>query len=331
MLEVQLLHTQVSLLITNDNESIMAAIVQRMDKAEALLNVLGDEASTEARYLYHRNKCRLFEYKHDFLNALVHRLKSVDLSDSSSILKPDALLYCEIALVYINIGRPSYALLYTEKALMADNNDSTLANRPHIKMTQATCYIFLGELDRAKLIYEESLARAKSLNHKMAIGTAIIDLGDIELRKGHPEKAIKLFNQAEAHFGNSLDAFLRCLFLYMKAKCLLRLKKFDECEKIIKEGMALANETGYEPYIICFKMIEHLINIKNPESQKYLEQVAIPFLRNSNSAVRYEALEICHILEAYYKKIRSKMKALTMAAVARDILHEMTFGCAPGI
>ncbi|MCL2570994.1 MAG: helix-turn-helix transcriptional regulator [Defluviitaleaceae bacterium] len=311
---------------TNDNDVI--AIEHKLDMAKTLLDELDDTSSVEARYLYHRNKGTLFAYGHDYKNVLEHYLEAIRFINSSSVLKPDSMLYWGIAQTYLNLGRPHYVLLYTERALLIDSNDPTSINRPAIIMAQAACKTFLGELDEAKALYGESLARAQSVNNKTAIGIAIVDLGDIELRMGYPKKALELLNRAEAHFEDGLDVLSRSLFLYIKTKCLLKLKLNDECEKVIEEGIALAQQAESKGYLICFETSRHLMSLKSLESQEYLENVAIPYFRNSNSILIYEAQEICHTLEAFYKKSRSKVKALTIASVSRDILHEMFYGTA---
>jgi len=67
-----------------------------------------------------------------------------------------------------------------------------------------------------------------------------------------------------------------------------------------------------------------MMNLKDAQSAIYLETVAIPGLKGTN--YNEMALEICDTLETHYRKQRSKMKALEVAAMHRDILKDMLFG-----
>ena len=326
MQEVQLLYMLESRIFMNDKVDIIEVIKALIEKAEALLEIMGDEASIEARHLYHKVMNVFYGRSLDYKNAIMHSIKAAECYQYSSILKPDSKLYGHIGYSYLNLGQPHYALLYSERALAADNNDPISTNWPNLRMLQASCYLALGELEKAKAIYEESFNRAKSINNKELIGITTVDLGNIEARMGRPKEAMKLFLQAEAMFDSSLNANANLLFMYIKAKCLLQMKQFKECEKVIEDGLSIAREAENELFAICLETLRHLINIKNPESQEYLEKVAIPYLRGSNSVAFYETLEICSALEKFYYKNRSKIKALNMVAVSRDILHEMQFG-----
>jgi len=302
---------------------------QNISKAEAIIEKMGDAVSVEAMFLYHRNKGNLLAHQNDYKKSVMHRLKAVDFNIESLTLKPDAQLFRDISQSYLNIGQPHNALLYSERALAADNNDPTLVIAPSIGIIQASVYTALGQFDKAKAMYKEILERAKSINNKKAIGICIMDLGGLELKAGNPEEALKLIIQGMEIFeedGQPTIPLYNCTFLYVKAKCLMQLKQIDECEKIIDEGMRIATDAGLESFIICFNSARCLMNLKDPKSQEYLENIAIPHCRDSNTVLIYEALEICHTLEKFYYKNRSKTKGLNMAKVSRDILHEMFYG-----
>ena len=326
MQAVRLLYIQEAARVYWDNkESHKQAIEQLLENTGAILETIGDEASPEARYLYHRNMGAFYGWNIDYKEAINHSIKAAELYKFSSILKPDSLLYSHISFFYLNLGKPHHALLYLERAFAADSNDPTSTNGPLLKVRQAGCYIFLGELEKSKAIYEESLARARSINNKELIVMATVDLGDVAARMGRPKEAIRLLCQAESMLDGNLNVHASILFMYVKARSLLQIKHIKECEKVIEDGISLAREIGSELYIVCFESLRHLINIKNPESQEYLEKVAIPYLRNSNSIMFYETLEICNILERFYIKNRSKAKAMNVVAVSRDILYGMLY------
>jgi len=304
---------------------------QRLEKAEAILKEHGNNASTEALYLYHMTKTTVLVGAGEYKNALKHGQKAEAYNNASSILTPSALVFTRIAQSYLHLGRPYNALIYSERALMADKNDATDSLGPFIRMMQAAIYTILGELDRAKRIYEEQYMRSKSINDKTSIGFAAHDLGCIELKMGNAAEALKLINQAEAYINeggiDGHNALLSAVIRNNKVKCLMQLKRYDECKKIIEDGLVIAKEENNETNIIYLETVKCLMTIKDPKSQDYLENITIPYYRNSNSTLIYDVLEICHTLENFYNKNRSKTKALNMAKVSRDILHEMFYGC----
>ena len=184
--------------------------------------------------------------------------------------------------------------------------------------------MFVGEFDKAEKIFNDALVRAKRTNSVYEMGTASINLTNLYLKKGDIETALKVCNQALSLLKND------SLYVYAlanKAFCLIEMKDFAGCKEAIKQGKELVKDN--ENLTILFETITHASTLDNSESIDYLENFAIPHYRNANvddGGGIYQALDICKLLEAHYRKKRNMRKAKDIAVIGRDIAMEMFFG-----
>ena len=299
-------------------EGNLEAGEERLTTAAALL----DDASTEALHLYHRNMGYLFLTKREYKTSLRHYLQSLDYEANNT--KQEADILANIGLLYYCIGKPWQAITYYGQANWAYSLGRTNTLDARINNGIATCYVFVGEFDKAEKIFKDALIRAKRTNSVYEMGTASVNLTNLYLKKGDIETALKVCNQALSLLKND------SLYVYAlanKAFCLIETKDFAGCKEAIKQGKELVKDN--ENLTILFETITHASTLDNSESIDYLENFAIPHYKNADvddGGGIYQALDICNMLEAYYRKKRNMRKAKDIAVIGRDIAMEMFFG-----
>jgi len=295
-----------------------------LEDAEALLKEMDDNANIEALHLYYRNKAYYTGSSHRFKEAIEYYLKA--LSYESNKLQFDPAIYVALALSYYNIGKPYFALLYCMKAMENKNFDITNPTYLRIQSTYARCLFNIGLISEAIKMLEDMVAKTKTYNDAMSkniISQAFITLIDCYIGKGDYDKALTLCEEALTNTKkeNNTGSYLQCLA--MKILCAMKFKQHKQCIKLIKEGLTIAQEDSQESYIMWFKSLNCLVNLKDASSVDFLENEAIPFFRDAG--LFPYVLTICRYLEEYYKKNRSKIKALNIVAIIRDIYQEIHY------
>ena len=298
-------------------ENNLAAGEERLKTAEALL----DGASMEALHLYHRNKGFLLMRKGEFKTSLKHYLQSLD--NETSIVNSDMSILLSIGIVCLSLSKPWNAVLYLEKAKMKYNLGRTNVLGAILNSRLASCYMLVGEYDKAESIYNDALAQAKSINASDSIGIALTWLATLYKQTDNIAKSLEASNQALTFLKDDSH----CADVLMnKALCLIEMKDFAQCREVIMQGKELAKNNQRQATL--FEVISHLLTLDNSESTDYLENYAIPYYRTDDSveAGKLQALEFCNMLEAHYRKKRNKKKANDIAIVGRDIYKEIYFG-----
>jgi len=314
-------------------EGNLPAAEESLNTAEALLG----EASIEALHLYNRNIGFLFFCKQTFKTSLKHFLKSLEyISDN---VKSDAGIFLNIGTAYACIGRPWQAILYLEQAKNKFSIDRTSNLEMAINNVLATCYTFVGEYDKAKKLFDISLMQAKRINDENAIGITLINLGELYMKSGKLEASVKAYNDAldflktreirdKAQELIHSDKHQQMQALAGKTFVLIRLKDFAQCKEPLGQLSTLAE--GNEVFTAITETASHLTTLDDSSSTEYIEEVAIPYFKNNKMYYNgiYLTLEICDILETHYRKRKSVKKALTIAAISRDIYKEVFCGAA---
>jgi len=289
------------------------AAEEKLKAAEALINF--DTASDEVLQLYHRNKGLIYVVKMDEMNKIKHFLKAVDYSTDN--IPIDVMLYYHIGCAYLTLGKPFKAIVYLEraKALCPDSTNRVLI---HVNINIASACIDTGELKEAEKILKESLVHAESMDEvggKMRIMMLMAGLCD---RANKHEECIAFLDQATEYANNYTHALVN--ILWIKAYSLFKLKKTNECQDALTYAKKLA--AGDELQTFMIEVQSHRTTLDNDDSLHYLESVAIPSLKKRKGTFAFYAIGLCKELEAHYLKKRSKMKALTIAAIMRDIYEE---------
>jgi len=279
------------------------------------VNIAG--ACDEALHLYHRNMGDLYDVKGDSQNALMHYLKTLEFVCDD--VKPDAAIYLNIGVTYLKLGKILYAIKFLETAQREFNGDRSNGLGPSVNNWLAKCYITLGGYDKAEKLLEMSLAKAQSCNDDHVTCAVLINMGILYEKKGAYEKSLDFFDQAINYAISDNDHYLTALV--NKAGLLVNMKKYSKCREVLEQGKAAAN--GNETFTVLLNMISHQMSLHDSKSVKYIENVAIPYLREGEGTLKFIALTQCSMLETHYKKKRSYAKALANAAIARDIYEEI--------
>ena len=297
---------------------------------------LTDNASNEALYMFHRNKGILSSLRGDIVTGLRHYLNAHDLT-GDNLNQDAAVLTADIGAQYLRLGRPYNAMIYLERAYKESYGNNANNVRAKISNALAITYTCLGEYDKAKKIFDESIGQAKSVNDNVQIGSILSSIGLHKIKSGSYKDGIGLCDQA-LHYMQSSD-FLNNVYvgnkgfsnnphttivLFNKGLGLLKMKEYAKCQEVLAQGKALAE--GDKKASIMFDTLMHFTTLNENESQKYIENVAIPFFRAGDGFDKFMILDLCKDLEAHYKKKRAKTKALAIAAIARDIYEEMFIG-----
>jgi len=180
----------------------------------------------------------------------------------------------------------------------------------------------VGEYDKAEPIFIDALLQAKRIKSNLHIGLALYNLALFYRLKGDLEASIKACDEALISFKDDYQYIIYVLI--NKALCLIKMKDFTQGKEVIMQGLELAKNN--KAMTLLIEIISHTATLDNKESCDYLENFAIPYSRTSDvddGGGIYLALELCHTLEAHYKKKRLLKKAQAVATIARDILLEM--------
>jgi len=296
-----------------DKEISKAA--ERLDEAAQQKS----QMSKETLQLYYRNKGVLASRNYDNKGSIKYFIKAIDIG--SEIFKSDlpSMLH-NVAICYSNLSKFHYAIAYLERAKNAYIDDRTRSLFSEINVSLAEYYRKTGNLQKSKLLTEETLVNARSMNDNLVIYCCLQNLAQISLEREDFEEAVKQYDGIINFVNDKDDLRQEMLYLlYGKAYPLFRLKRFDDFEKALSEGLNLTKD--FDMGTIMFKSLKHLTTIHEAASQDYIENISIPAQVNANyltSALRY-----CDKLEEHYKKKGATKKALQIAAMARDIYKEM--------
>jgi len=307
-------------------EGNLAAGKERLTTAETLL----DAASPEALHFYHRNMGFVLMQTGEYKTALKHFLKCLDYKTDN--IKPDANIELNIGLAYINFGKPWQALIYFEQAKIKCDvgMENTLESR--INGALAIGYMHVGEYSNAEQRHNNALVQAKRTNNSGDIGMTLANISVMYLIKGDYKKALDTCVQAMELLKDHPMELLKEHPIYKtlfanQAIILMQMKEFAKSRDILEQCKALVHDD--ESYAILLEAISHLMTIDKGESSDYLVNIAIPHFRARNEMTNagiYQALALCDLVEAYYRKNRKIKKANEIAVIGRDIHKEIFFG-----
>jgi len=302
------------------------AAAEKISKIEPLM----DGASDEAFYMFHRSKGYLIMLNGDYRGALKHYLQITDIV--SDHVKPDMVLFSNIGMAYIGIGKPYHAIVNLERARHEYGRANKLG--AHVGITLALAYTIVGELYKAKKLFDASLINARTENNNTTICINLTYMSLLSMKKGNYEECISLCDQVLAQCqedsAQTVAAAIgqkntiQCTAIFNKCNCFFKMKDYAKCQELIANGRLLAN--GDKKFTIGFNALECLVNIDDADSVKYLEDVAIPHYKAGDGSDKVMALELCKEMEAHYKKKKAKTKASAFTAIARDIYEDMFLG-----
>jgi len=311
---LSLLYTQMEIRLLCHDICNMPLVKKMLAESEHCFDEMGEDA----HHLFFSNKGLLAYQQEDFRNALKYMFTALTYQCQVSKGR-ESDLFTYIGMIYLRMARIHFAIMYFEQARQAFGGDLTNPALASIETNLATGYIQIGEFEKGRVLVENALAHARRTNLTVGIGISYCNLAEIQRGKGDLDEAIRHVDNSLYQLKNMGAMYM--IPLYYKTIYLYELKRTCECLSLAKEGLALAKADGSELFILQFETQCHLATLKDPEAENFIENIAIPRLRELYE-LNY-ALYYCEKLEEHYKKKKSGKKALTMAAIARDIYKEM--------
>ena len=304
-------------------EHKIPAAMEKLKAAEPLL----DNASEEVHYLFHRNSGFAYTAANNWDKALSHYLKCLDYSNGE--IKPDASIWSNIGTCYAHLGKPIRAISYLEQAIMKYGNNHAHIGVAYTNLVLTNCYTAIGELNIAKKHAKATLLQTQSLGDKITSGWILFIRSVICLKEGNPAEGLEFIEQASPCFQGHEPSYLRSFTAYPdllvnKALCLLEIKNLTECKNVIEQGKLLAE--GDEKLAIIFEALNKLMTLRDTCSTKYIENIAIPYLRKIDISSKETVLDLCDRLEAHYRKRGANKKADAIAVIYRDVHKEIICG-----
>ena len=304
----------------------ISGMTERLAQAEQYLN----NASNELLFLYHStlanaNLTKSAGYSKKFLKeALKHTL--IALEHETDNLKADSRFCLYLGSIYTRLGDPIKGIFYLERALQQAQQALSPGNinfmRVNIGVELSQLYVYMGKLKAAKNLINTTITIAKSLNVVHQISALQVFLASIAFKENKYDEALEYSLQAEKHIPSSITLIH---LLTERVAILQKLKKTTESKALMEQIRERAQ--GQDLLILRLDTMEHLLNLNNGDSAKYLETKVIPkLITEGNGYDMLKALDICKELEAHYLKKKAKTKAMAIAVVARDIYEELFYG-----
>lgn len=289
------------------------------DGAEKTLNRLAHRYQKhfkqEQWHLYYRNKASICIARKQHHDALELMTKAFELR---SLTKPDIGLHLSMGMRCYYVGMLRSSIMYMEKALeLCESLENNTFERS-INIMLVRSYIGLNDLADAKKLLDKLYEQAKNSDDRQFICDVLTYYSYMYRCAGSYSTSHGYSNEAMIYTEKKGTRYLE--ILYHKARCYLAEGGYTACSKLLEEGMRLSEDD--ENYTILFESLGHLMTLKNDESLKYLETVAIPHLLNEEP-VYTTALDYCEILQKHYeqKSIGTIKKALEIEKIITHILR----------
>ena len=298
-----------------------AAAEENFRQAEPLLPY----ASNDTLILYYSNKAFMYSTKLDYKASYKYYQKTLELfgdrPPSARILEATAYICCFL-------GKYHHGIRYIQHARVLYEGDRTNFRGYHLDENLALCYAAVGETMKAANLFEMSYRQAVLNGNEIFQGITLLNISSITKKRGNYEKALEQQNKALELFTKNMSIIIahdKSLYVTaVFAKAILQAKMNMDNTDTIALGRPLAE--GDETLTIMLDTAYHLSNLGSTDSEKYLEDIAIPHLMQHKPIDKSLHLELCKELEAHYKKKKSKTKAAYMAVIIRDIYEEMFMG-----
>jgi len=279
---------------------------------------LVDKTSGKALYVYHMNKGYICTFHQYYKHALSHYEKAHELMGDK---KPEMKLLTNLGAAYYNMGNVYHAIRYYERAIEEYRGDNVNIALPNTKKLLALCYVRIGENSKAMKILDTVIPQMKSIGGNVMIGQALHIKGVVSHNKGNYDEAIAIFDEALEHLKTNNHAYVHALS--SKTVTLRKLKRFADVQKAIEitRPMAVDNEL----LSMILDSAGCLASLRDPDSIRFLEGVTMPYYRDLGGIYNYMAIDVCRELKDHYDKKKSKISALTISDIMRQIYDELYF------
>ena len=302
---------------TNASSELISALEEKISSVEYFV----DNASKEARILYFRNKGILYGLKGDGKNAIKYTHQALDIK--SDKLVHEAHFYAAVGASYVRSGRYVSALKYYEYASNMLVGDHTSPDVDVNNLAIGACYYYMRNYTETIKIIEPVYRRARSLNtqpHYIIVIACF--LGSAKYKMKAYEESIVIYDDALSYSSDRKDIYIS--ILVFKALALNALKKIDESMEVFQHALTMAD--GDETQTIIVETAKCFTSPKDTASIEYLVNTSLPFITEMPPTHCFDVLDICEVLEAYYRKRGAVNKANAIAAISRDIYEQMVKG-----
>ncbi|MCL2571352.1 MAG: tetratricopeptide repeat protein [Defluviitaleaceae bacterium] len=279
---------------------------------------LVDKASDRALYIYHMNKGYIYTFHQYHKHALYHYEKARELIGDS---KPEMKLLTNLGVAYYNRGNVYHAIRYYERAIEEYQGDNVNIALPNTKKLLALCYVRIGENSKAIKILDTVIPQMKIIGGNAMLGEALQIKGVVSHNEGNYDEAITIFDEALEHLKIDKRAYVHALS--SKTVTLRKLKRFADVQKAIETTRLMAADN--ERLSMILDSAGCLASLRDPDSIRFLEDVAISYYRDLGGIHNYMAIDICRELKDHYDKKKSKINALTISDIMRQIYDELYF------
>lgn len=278
-----------------------------------------DRMTPENQYHFYHNAGSLYVYKQDFKSALRFYHKAQDLD--MYVLEKDSSLHLNIAICYSNLGKCTLAISVLERVHYHFDYNIASVLRLYLDNVLALNYLRIGQINKAKQLFDRTLMEAKSFGDKIKTGHALHNYGCACWKAGEFSEAIDNFDKAFECFGKGDEDYLENL--YWKIRCLIADKKPSKARVLLVEAKSLA--TNDEHYAMAFEALSHLLSISDDKSIEFIETKVIKYFIEKH--LYFIAIDYCQILEDIFARRGKgyKIRALEIAATVRQIMEEMAF------
>jgi len=311
-------------------EALLSVAEGDTDTAKKILQsleVVLDAMTEEHRYYYNFHMGALNATLFDFETALRFYHQALDVAQGYNGVLPDGRekIYYNIAVCYNRMELTSHSILFLSEIPKTSFEDKMTTRSLGIDIMRATNCYKIGLYTEAEKILNDCLVRATSIDSKLYIGLSLYHLGVVRRYLEDWERAVEYFNQAKSNFiGNTQYAEYLNLANYMKIRCIIGLRKFNEIEKELKKS--IPELKTIDEYPIFLEALKHIMHLHRNNSNyninavRYLENTAIPsFLKNS---IRFEALDCYTLILRHEEKSGTQKKIISISKAMYEILRK---------
>jgi signal transduction histidine kinase len=206
-----------------------------------LLNISG---KTSDWAMYHKGIGIAYYLKGEFVHAIDHYLKSLDLFESIGDSVQTARSLNNIGIIFEEIRNYEKAKEYYTRCL---DIYKIKGENEYIAITTnnlGTVYEDLGDLDSALILHQESLNIALKYGMKERQADSYLNIGSILVKKKEPEKALEYLLKAfklDQENGNSSGIIETHAVL---GEAYLHLNRLSDASGYFQKGLALSLEKG---------------------------------------------------------------------------------------
>ena len=184
-----------------------------------------------------------------------------------------------------------YYLERAEKAALAEKDSNLLATA---LANKGLIYLSMKAWDQSRAYFDQALRITREKN-LMRIQLGILNnLGDLYIARDSPQRALPFLHEALAVKG-SINPYYRISAMTSLAKAYLKMKQYDEAERILSEALSMAETAKLSNNVVSLhRMLAELYAATGKYQQAFRHHEAFAGLRDSisNQEVRMNVYEL---------------------------------------